>query len=65
MKRNFLFAISLSGQWIAVVVGVAGIIVELALRARIGYILITTGSFTFAIFTKLRYYFKKNDFLNF
>lgn len=41
------------GQWLAALICAAGIGVEIATGADVGYILITLGAITFAIFTKL------------
>ena len=41
------------GQWMAALIGAAGLGCEIAYQADLYYILITAGALTFAIFTKL------------
>lgn len=65
MKNHISLSIGSSGQWLAVAAITAGIIIELIMHAHLGYILITSGSFIFAIATKVRYYGSKNVFRNF
>lgn len=47
------------GQWLGGLVSAFGIGFEIASGAHFGYVLITTGSVLFAVFTKLRYYRSK------
>ncbi|MDI6814958.1 MAG: hypothetical protein QMC90_02595, partial [Dehalococcoidales bacterium] len=47
--------IGVAGQWFGGLLCLAGIIIEIILRAEVGYILITSGAVIFAIATKLRY----------
>lgn len=59
MKKTWFVFFS-SGQWIACLVLIAGLSVELVQHAHVGYILITAGSFAFAIITKFRYYMTRS-----
>ena len=56
LKRDVKNFIANLGQWLACVLLTMGIIIEMVMRANIGYIIITFGSLVFAIFTKLKYY---------
>lgn len=42
------------GQWLAALIVAAGIGIELAMEAHIGFVVITGGSLVFAIATKIR-----------
>lgn len=44
------------GQWIGMAASVAGLVVEIVLRADLGFALITGGSLAWSIFTKVKYY---------
>ena len=52
-ERDRLFRLGIALQALASALTGAGIAIEIVLRADIGYILITAGSFVFAIATKL------------
>ena len=56
LKRDVKNFIANLGQWFACVLLTMGIIIEIVMQAKIGYISITVGSLVFAIFTKLKYY---------
>lgn len=58
MKSAYL--ISSLGQWVGGLVSAFGIGFEIASGAHFGYVLITTGSVLFAIFTKLKYHRRKS-----
>lgn len=49
------------GQWIGMAASVAGLVVEIVLRADLGYALVTGGSLVWAIFTKVKYWRKRKD----
>ena len=47
------------GQWFGGMLVALGIIIELEFKAPLGFLIITIGSFGFAIATKFKYYGKK------
>ena len=53
MKKviNYL---GMAGQWVASILLVTGIVIEISYKANVGFILITIGACTFAITTKIR-----------
>lgn len=44
------------GQWIGMAAAIAGLVIEIVLRADFGYALLTGGSLAWGIFTKVKYY---------
>lgn len=53
MKSKFIGNL---GQWLAVVLVSAGIVIEVYYGAHIGFVFLTGGSLAFAIGTKIKYY---------
>lgn len=43
------------GQWLGVIMFLAGIAIEITYKAHAGFILITSAAFMFTIATKLKY----------
>lgn len=53
MKKTVSY-LAMGGQWFAGVLLLIGIIIEVFYMANLGFIAITVGACTFAIFTKIR-----------
>lgn len=54
-----MFRLGEIGQWIGMVATVGGLIVEAITGAGYGFVILTAGSLTWAIFTKVKYYRRK------
>lgn len=54
-----MFRIGESGQWVGMAASIAGLALEAATGADIGYVLITCGALVWAIATKVKYYRRK------
>lgn len=57
-----MFRIGEIGQWAGMLLCLAGLAVEIATRADVGYAVLTFGSLVWAIFTKVKYYRRKARF---
>ena len=44
------------GQWLSLIAVVIGIAIEIHYKAHIGFVVVTSGSLGFAVFTKIKYY---------
>jgi len=44
------------GQWIGMAACLAGLALEIATKADVGYAVLTGGSLAWAVFTKVKYY---------
>lgn len=51
-----LFRVGEVGQWVGMAASVAGLVVEIATGADIGYAVLTCGSLVWAVGTKVKYY---------
>ena len=51
-----MFRVGEIGQWAGMACSLAGVVIEAALGADIGFVLITVGSLAWAIATKVKYY---------
>ncbi len=58
-EREKRRCIGSAGQWIAALFCSWGIGIELCMHADMGYVLITLGSFLFAVSTKVKYYSRR------
>lgn len=56
-----MFRIGEIGQWAGMAASIAGLAIEIATKADIGYAVITSGSLLWAIATKVKYYRKRGD----
>lgn len=54
-----MFRIGELGQWVGMATSIAGLVIEIALGADIGFVLITVGSLAWASATKVKYYRRK------
>ena len=59
MKRG-INIIGMAGQWLAVFLLIGGISIEIHYMADIGFLSITLGACTFAVFTKVRELYYKS-----
>lgn len=51
-----MFRVGEIGQWVGMACSLTGLVLEAVLGADIGFVLITAGSLSWAIFTKVKYY---------
>jgi len=59
MKKSVDY-IAMSGQWLAVFLLIAGIVIEIRYVADVGFLSITLGACCFAVFTKVREIYYKS-----
>lgn len=50
------FKVGEVGQWAGMLASLSGLVVELTMRADIGYVMLTIGSLVWAAATKIKYY---------